>query len=46
MYGTYKSLLMNPPRIVIFSNQKCDRQALSQDRWKFLSINAKDKDFF
>jgi hypothetical protein len=33
MYGNNSQLVMNPPHIVIFSNESCPKEALSSDRW-------------
>jgi hypothetical protein len=38
MYGKYAQLLMEPPHVIIFSNQKCPRHTLSKDRWRCLEI--------
>jgi hypothetical protein len=32
-YGKYKQLLMNPPHVIVFSNDKCPKELMSQDRW-------------
>jgi hypothetical protein len=37
-YGKYKTLVMKPPHIVIFSNQKCFRKMMSEDRWKIFKL--------
>ena len=38
MYGRYSQLLMDPPHVVIFSNQKCPQHTLTKDRWKTFRI--------
>lgn len=38
MYGQPKSLFMEPPQIIIFSNFECPIDKLSIDRWKICSI--------
>lgn len=38
MYGRYSQLLMEPPHVFVFSNEKCPRQLLSEDRWKSFEI--------
>jgi len=43
-YGETKQLMMQPPHVVVFSNQQCPYDKLSSDRWKvYLLIN---KDLF
>jgi hypothetical protein len=44
MYGEYKTLIMDPPHLFIFSNQQCPRKSLSDERWRIFRIN-KDKKF-
>jgi len=39
MYGKNQSLLLDPPHIVIFSNESCPRKMMSDDRWKEYHIN-------
>lgn len=36
-------LLMDPPHIIIFLNQKCPVKKMSKDRWRRYEINAKTK---
>lgn len=42
MYGHYNQLLMDPPNIIIFSNQKCPSDMISKDRWRYYEINNKN----
>lgn len=37
-YGKYSQLIMNPPHVVIFSNKKCPRKMMSDDRWAAYEI--------
>ena len=37
-YGKYKTLVMKPPHIIIFSNQKCSRKMMSEDRWRVFKL--------
>ena len=39
MYGKHTSLIMDPPHVVIFSNDPCPRQMMSEDRWKSFKID-------
>ncbi len=39
MYGKHKELIMNPPHIIIFSNDKCPYHLLSADKWKVYKID-------
>lgn len=41
-YGNYKTLIMDPPLIFIFSNDECPVDKLSEDRWQVFRINKKD----
>jgi hypothetical protein len=41
MYGRHSQLLMDPPHILIFSNQSCPTKKLSDDRWQIYRINKK-----
>lgn len=41
-YGNYQKLLMNPPHVVVFSNQRCPVEKLSKDRWKCYIIKDKE----
>src|SRR6056300_1401406 len=43
MYGSGKSLLFEPPIIVLFSNYLLDFNSLSSDRWSTFKINSKNK---
>lgn len=38
MYGKSKTLFMEPPLVIIFSNFECPTEKLSVDRWKIYSI--------
>lgn len=40
-YGKYTQLIMNPPHIIIFSNEDCPKKKLSLDRWKIFKIDRK-----
>lgn len=37
-YGQYKSMIFDPPHIVVFSNMVCPYDKLSSDRWKVFYI--------
>lgn len=39
MYGKNQSLMIDPPHIIVFSNDKCPKHMLSEDRWKVYVIN-------
>jgi hypothetical protein len=39
MYGKYQSLMMDPPHIVVFSNQYAPVTMMSQDRWTTFTIS-------
>lgn len=39
MYGKAQQLLLDPPHIVVFSNDKCPDKMMSEDRWKKFIIN-------
>jgi hypothetical protein len=41
-YGRHKKLIMNPPHIVVFSNQKCPKHMMSSDRWLTFEIKNND----
>jgi hypothetical protein len=36
--GHLVSLMMDPPHRVVFSNERCPRDAMSQDKWRSFSI--------
>ena len=38
MYGKPKTLFMEPPLVIIFSNAECPTTQLSVDRWKIFGI--------
>ena len=38
MYGKPKTLFMEPPVVIIFSNQECPTEKLSIDRWHIFTI--------
>lgn len=40
MYGKYQSLMMNPPHVVVFSNNKAPLDKLSVDRWVLYGIDS------
>ena len=44
MYGTGFTLLMDPPNIIIFSNQSCPVKLMSEDRWKCYEIDRETFD--
>lgn len=45
-YGESKTLLMEPPHVVVFSNQQCPYDKMSSDRWKaFWLIDKELKSF-
>ena len=39
-YGRYSRLVMEPPHIYIFSNDKCPKKKLSEDRWQSYKITS------
>jgi len=39
MYGKHGQLIMDPPHIIILSNEKCPVKLMSKDRWKRYEIN-------
>lgn len=41
-YGNYTKLIMTPPLVVVFSNQRCPTSKLSTDRWKCYTIVNKE----
>jgi len=41
MYGKFGTLLIDPPHIIILSNQKCPIKLMSKDRWKRYEINKR-----
>jgi len=43
-YGKHQQLLMDPPHVIVFSNQLCPVNMLSQDRWRNYEIDRKTKD--
>jgi len=43
MYGIYKSLMFNPPHVVIFSNTVPPKDSMSPDRWKVGRIIEDEK---
>jgi hypothetical protein len=42
MYGRYRSLIMDPPHRVVFSNMKCPKDDLSPGRWVSYRSEGKD----
>jgi len=44
-YGETKTLMMQPPHVVVFSNQQCPYDKLSSDRWKVYSLRNKELNF-
>jgi hypothetical protein len=45
MYGNYRSLFLEPPHVLVFSNKECPLKLMSDDRWCWIRIN-KDGDSF
>ncbi len=45
MYGKNKTLIMNPPHVVVFSNQNAPFDSMSSDRWIEKEINKYNKEF-
>jgi hypothetical protein len=45
MYGNYKSLFLEPPHVLVFSNNECPIKLMSADRWIWLRISP-DGDSF
>lgn len=43
MYGQNQQLLLDPPHIVVFSNDSCPTNMMSGDRWKLYAINYEKK---
>lgn len=43
MYGKYQSLMMDPPHVVVFSNQYAPFNHMSSDRWKAYKIDNSTK---
>jgi len=41
-YGNYSKLIMTPPLVVVFSNQRCPVSKLSKDRWLCYTIDEKE----
>lgn len=41
-YGENKTLLMEPPQVVVFSNQDCPYDKLSSDRWQTYIMHNKE----
>jgi hypothetical protein len=44
-FGDYKSLLFDPPHVIVFSNEHCPMQKLSADRWQIYYIDQ-NKEFY
>lgn len=38
MYGQNQSILLDPPHIIVFSNQECPYKMMSLDRWEIYGI--------
>jgi len=45
-YGKYQQLLMDPPHVIIMSNQKCPTEMLSDDRWVKYGIDPDTKELY
>lgn len=43
MYGNHKTLMMDPPHIVCFSNDECPAELMSRDRWERFRMSVADK---
>jgi len=43
MYGKHQSLMMEPPHIICFSNDKCPKELMSLDRWEPFLIDRLTK---
>lgn len=39
-YGSYATLMLEPPHIVVVSNANCEKKYLSEDRWVVFKINS------
>lgn len=44
MYGRSKSLLMDPPHLIVLSNKPCPLKTMTQDRWSRWYIDYTTKD--
>jgi hypothetical protein len=44
MYGQQKSLLIDPPTIIIFANGLIQKDLLSEDRWEIYDMDQKSQD--
>ena len=44
MYGRSKSLLMDPPHLIVLSNKPCPLKTMTQDRWRRWYIDYTTKD--
>lgn len=45
-YGKYQQLLMEPPHVIVMSNQKCPVNMMSDDRWVKFGIDKDTMDLF
>ncbi|AXH74985.1 MAG: Rep [Cressdnaviricota sp.] len=45
-YGKYQQLLMEPPHVIIMSNQKCPTNMMSDDRWVKYGIDNDTKELY
>lgn len=43
MYGSGKTLMMEPPHIIVSSNYILNYELLSSDRWQVYEINSKNQ---
>nr|UOF78166.1 rep protein [Cressdnaviricota sp.] len=43
-YGKYQQLLMEPPFVIVFSNEKCPEKMMSEDRWARYYIHPEKKE--
>lgn len=43
MYGHHKTLMMDPPHVICFSNEDCPTSTMSADRWKLFRMSVADK---
>ena len=39
MYGQYKTIFFEPPHVIVFSNERCPKQMMSEDRWEIIDLS-------
>lgn len=44
-YGQLKTIMFNPPIVIVFSNKRCPKELMSLDRWTEYVISSSDKDW-